>query len=282
MSDPFTDRLREATLEVDEAHARTLAAAVAGSSKHLSPDRCLSLVRLAFRREVDPGLEADFRARLNGAGARVVRDYGERQLVATLAACCLVDAFGRHKVAAAQIAAFASRCASNLQWEAVHPDVSRCAEQYLMDRAVFVRLSATDAGRRVQHDIADDLKALKRRVERSEELAGESGDAAWWLLDGAHAETALSAALDLQRFVRVLPPPFASHQLLQAKLQRERVTAESGVPQRVTIPNIAPEISEFCPNLSAGETGDRDPRTAQMLFDELTLVRAYATAKGSR
>src|ERR1700735_973519 len=138
MSDPFLDRLREALVEPSDSDVNVLRAGATAAASELTPERALTLVRLAHHQGVTDEALADTRSRLNAKG-EAIPEQGAQQLIATLAAEALIISFSRTRFATGHIPALAVRCATSVGWNPVHPDVNTHGVSYLSHRSLLVR-----------------------------------------------------------------------------------------------------------------------------------------------
>ncbi len=287
MSDEFTDRVREATVDDRLLDIPKLKEAATAASTNLNGERALALVLAAHHRPLLPGDDVELRQRLNSSDP-VIEEGGERQLLAVLADEALILAFSRDKAGVGLIPGLGVRCAAHAGWRPVHPDLTSSAAAYLLKRAIFLR-NRVPLESRLSKDkpkneegttarAAEEIEVLRGFVQHDRQRFWERDQLAWWLLSEARPESPLALALVDAQCLWFLPEPPATREMIAAKLSRPSATGPLGL----TPVEIDPAITELCPDLGADlefPPGERDVHEVLRLLDQVMLARAFAEAR---
>lgn len=313
MSDPFTDRLREAGVVLDQIQVEELRGAVERlNSARLSLDDTLARIRFAFLLPERINDRDRILATVN-RDQDVVSPHGADQMLAVLCACALIDSFARKEpsrsaavVRRMTIAALASRSLSFARHEPAHPDLLTWGEYWLGIEGRRMRETRrSDPPRLGASGLPDDATGEQKgadALERLQKYAKETGDwleltagagsiealreqsqIFWWLASGERpegaAEAAVRVAMELDS-VSLTPPPPASQELMARRLSGSLgllVTIEdfdSIRNQSGTLAAVAGTAAELTPLVSAGTVEAVEvPVFAHAVYTELVLAR---------
>jgi hypothetical protein len=279
MPDQPTDRLREAILTPEEVDIEALKAAAAAAGSEISPERAMTLVRLAHHQTVQPELLADALERMNTPGE--VLTSNDEQLIAVLACEALILNFARVRYTRGELPALAIPCARHAGWTPVHPDLESHAASYRASRSIAVRerpfgmpepKRPADAAADWEPTPSEEYRVLRDVVAMDRLATREREALAWWLLSQTRPRHPVSVALELSASIHFMPEPLAATEMLRAKLDMPTV---EGPPVTIDVP---PELSELCPDIvnPRAEVADAEEfEEAVRCLSQLMLLRAY-------
>jgi hypothetical protein len=289
MSDPFLDRIREATVDLAAVDVDSLRAAAASASTGLSADSALTLVRVANGRPISPDQDADLRSRFK-SDPPLLDDDADRQLLAVLAAEALINLFSRTNVAVGLVPALAMRCSAHAGWEPVHPDIRSHAGAYLRQRSVVTRRRVAIGNRllpaapKSEEDtlprVQEEQATLRSVVQADRERFWERDQLAWWLLSETRPPTALGVARELNDCLLFLPDPVSADEMIASKLRRPHGRAFPETPIHVDEP-IADLCAAIVPPTVANPSNPEENEESALvrrILDQILLSRAYSGA----
>lgn len=290
MGNVLKDRIREASLLLRDERIEALGAAIerlAGS--RLSVDETLSRVRIAHLLPESDQLRDRLIEQINSDGPLVERN--DDQLIAVLAACTLIELFGRTEPSRSPavtrrlaIAALAVRTLVHSSFQPAHPDLRSWADYWLYTQGTRLRevrrSQPPKINERLEQTEPPSLEPLIANVEQLqghavelsdwlERIAGaasiealrEQNQILWWLTaagpQGEGAEVAIGAAQQLDA-MSLTPPPPASRELLKRRLRGvEEETVESDEfdrhrKMRADLERSAKIVPELTPILAGG------------------------------
>jgi len=299
MTEPFEDRLREATVEPHSVDFSALRSAASKASTQMTSARALALIRLAHNQmdESEPGA-TEFVRRINGHD-HLVDEHGQDQLVALLAVEALIALLSRNVQAIGVFAASAVRCADHAGWKPAHPDLTAVARHFLEQRAVSVRervpIDSPLAKAKPKSPIGtaqhaeEELQTLREIVKGDRARVWERDELTWWLLSETRSAGVFGIAQSFNYAISFLPEPLTTDEMLTFKLGKK--PSDISIPGAEAVPS---DLSDFCPCLGQLVGGsaedeaipeqlsqeDRDlwVQRIRNVLDELLLIRAWRSA----
>jgi hypothetical protein len=300
MTEPFEDRLLEATVEPQGIDFSAFRAAAAKASTQLNRERALTIIRIAHRQPVDQSSIVDFVRRIN-VDEVLVEESGQGQLVSLLAVESLLALLARNVQSIGVLTAAAVRCAAHSGWKAAHPDLLDTSRFFLEQRSVSARDRHTLSGSltkekpkfepgTAQH-AEEELQAARDVLKSDRARFWERDQLMWWLLSQTRPQTAFGIAQSFNYAISFIPEPLQTDEMLKAKLDR--------APSNVAVPsveNLPADIAELCPYLGALIQGEHEdpvipknapdderPDAVQAIrnyLNELILIRAFRAVTG--
>lgn len=278
MSDPFHDRIREATVVPTEERIELLGQASKAAATSLGSSDALTLVRIACRRPVPDEAKDRVRARLNSK-AEVISEQRNGQLLATLAAITLLRVFDRPAYVHGLLPALAVRSARAQGWASVHPDVFSYADYYIRERALIMRrpVAAEEYQQRPKEgeEITSmgEIKAMRTALLRDIQLRKESERLLWWVSSSELPRSSTDAAIEFNSLLSFYPEPGGTQELFRAKFRDgESRTQSTRIFNRESVPA---ELQDFCPRLACDpELATPDVMGALASLNELFMILA--------
>ncbi|HEU5062552.1 MAG TPA: hypothetical protein VFT79_05290 [Solirubrobacterales bacterium] len=278
MSDPFHDRIREATVVPTEERVELLGQASKAAATSLGSGDALDLVRVVCRRPVSDEVKDRVRARLNSK-AEVVLEHRHDQLMATLAAVALIRVFARPTFVHGLLPALAIRAARTQGWAPIHPDVFTHADYYIRERALVMRrpVAADDfkqspkEGEEVSP--IGEVKAIRAALLRDGKLRKESEQLLWWVSSAELPRSSTDAAIEFKSLLGFNPEPGGTEELFRAKFRDgDSRSRSTWIFSRVGVPA---ELQDFCPTVARDSgPGTPDVKSAMASLNELFLIDA--------
>lgn len=276
MSDPFHDRIREASVVPTEERIELLGHASKAAATSLGSGEALDLVRVVCQRPISAEVKERVRARLNSK-AEVVPEHRHDQLMATLGAIALIRVFGRPTFVQGLLPALALRSARAQGWGSVHPDVSTHADYYIRERALFLRKPvAIDEYKQSPKESEEvtpmgEIGAMRVALLRDVRLRKESEQLLWWVSSAELPRSNMDAAIEFRSLLSFYPEPGGTEELFRAKFRNGDSRPRS--TWNFTRESVPAELQDFCPRLG----GDSEPATpdvegAMASLNELLLV----------
>jgi hypothetical protein len=278
MSDPFHDRIREATVVPTEERLELLGQASKAAATSLGSGDALDLVRVVCRHPVSDEVRDRVRARLNSK-AEVVPEHRHDQLMTTLAAIALIRVFGRPTLVQGLLPALAIRSARTQGWASVHPDVFTHADYYIRERALFLRKPvATDEYKQSPKEGEEitpmgEIGAIRAALLRDVKLRKESDQLLWWVSSAELPRSSTDAAIEFRSLLSFYPEPGGTEELFRAKFRDGNSRPQS--TWNFTREGVPVELQDFCPRL-ARHSGPATPdvKGAMASLNELFLINA--------
>jgi hypothetical protein len=278
MSDPFHDRIREATVVPTEERVELLGQASKAAATSLRSGDALDLVRAACRRPVPDEVKDRVRARLNSK-AEVVPEHRHDQLLATLAAIALIRVFVRPAFVHGLLPALAIRSARAQGWATVHPDVFTHADYYIRERALIIRKPvAADEYEQSPKEgekatAMGEIKSMRAALLRDGKLRKESEHLLWWVSSSELPRSSMDAALEFRSLLSFYPEPGGTEELFRAKFRDGESRSQSTrIFNRERVPV---ELQDFCPRLACDpELETPDVKGALASLNELFMIMA--------
>jgi hypothetical protein len=278
MSDPFHDRIREATVVPTEERVELLGQASKAAATSLGSGDALNLVRVVCRRSVSDEVKDRVRARLNSK-AEVVPEHRHDQLMTTLAAIALIRVFGRPTYVQGLLPALAIRSARTQGWEPVHPDVFTHADYYIRERALFLRRPvAADEYKQSPKEGEEittlgEISAIRAALLRDVKLRKESEQLLWWVSSAELPRSSTDAAIEFRSLISFYPEPGGTEDLFRAKFRDGDSRSRS--TWTFTRESVPAELQDFCPRLTR-DSGPATPdvKGAMASLNELFLINA--------
>lgn len=279
MSDPFHDRIREATVVPTEERIELLHQASKAAATSLSSGDALDLVRVVCRRPVSDAVTKRVRARLN-AKAEVVPEHRHDQLLTTLAAIALIRVFGRPTFVHGLLPALAIRSARTQGWAPIHPDVFTHADYYIRERALLMRKPvSTDEYKQSPKEGEEatsmgEIKAIRAALLRDVKLRKESEQLLWWVSSAELPRSSTDAAIEFRSLLSFSPEPGGTEELFRAKFRDgESRSQATWIFSREDVPA---ELRDLCPTLLThdAEPAAPDVEGAMASLNELFLISA--------
>jgi hypothetical protein len=278
MSDPFHDRIREATVVPTEQRIALLGQASKAAATSLRSGDALDLVRVACRHPVSQAVMDRVRERLNSK-AEVILEHRNDQLLTTLAATALIRVFDRPAFVQGLLPALAIRSARAQGWTPVHPDVFTHADFYIRERGLINRkpVMADDYKQSPKEgeEITPmgEVKAMRAAHLRDRQLRKESDDLLWWVSSSEVPRSNTDAAIEFKSLLSFYPEPSGTEELFRAKFHE----AESRPQSTWTFlrEGVPTEIQDFCPGLARDpELATPDVEGALASLNELFVIAA--------